>query len=111
MAVVLCRASLLPGRAPGASLVTTAPFAGSGGECLYTPSAPPQLKCPVCRFRSQLQNSGQTGSVSIDVDLTQIPLNPVVAVQPGDTWFFQLWYRDVGNTSNTTDGVQVDFCN
>jgi hypothetical protein len=63
------------------------------------------------RFRSQLQNSGSAGSVSIDVDLTQIPLNPVVAVQPGDTWYFQLWYRDnnPGPTSNFSDGIQVDF--
>ena len=32
-----------------------------------------------------------------------------VAVQPGETWQFQAWFRDVGGTSNLTDGVAVSF--
>ena len=32
------------------------------------------------RFRSQIQNTGTTGSVSITVDLTSIPVTPVVAM-------------------------------
>ena len=34
---------------------------------------------------------------------------PPVAVQPGDTWNFQAWYRDIGNTNNFTDAVAVTF--
>ena len=39
------------------------------------------------------------------------PRDPVVAVQPGDTWFFQAWYRDNNPTptSNFSDGIQIDF--
>jgi hypothetical protein len=63
------------------------------------------------RFRSQIQNTGTAGSVSITVDLTSIPVTPVVAVQPGDTWFFQAWYRDNNPTptSNFSDGIKIDF--
>ncbi len=52
---------------------------------------------------------GPTGSIRID--LTAIPVNPPVAVQPGDTWNFQCWYRDnnPGPTSNFTDAVSVTF--
>jgi hypothetical protein len=32
-----------------------------------------------------------------------------VAVLPGDTWNFQAWYRDVGGTNNSTDGVEITF--
>ena len=32
-----------------------------------------------------------------------------VAVQPGDTYNFQCWYRDIGNTNNFTDGVSILF--
>ncbi len=52
---------------------------------------------------------GQGPSFSIQLDLTSIPLNPPQAVQPGDTWNFQAWYRDVGNTNNFTDGVSILF--
>ena len=32
-------------------------------------------------------------------------------IQPGNTWNFQLWFRDQnpGTTSNTTDGVSILF--
>ena len=68
---------------------------------------------PQGRFNQQIVNSGSGGSVSIDVDLMSLP-RPTgpVAVQPGETWNFQLWHRDtVGGiaTSNFTDAVEVTF--
>ena len=53
----------------------------------------------------------QGPSDSIQVDLTAIPVNPTTAVQPGETWNFQCWYRDnnPGPTSNFTDAVSVTF--
>ena len=39
--------------------------------------------------------------------LTGTPFGaPVLA---GDTWYFQLWYRDAGGTSNFTSGVALEF--
>lgn len=61
------------------------------------------------RYKTQIQNSGAGGSVSISVDLTNTPVNPPVAVQSGETWHWQLWYRDIGGTSNFTDGLTVTF--
>lgn len=60
------------------------------------------------RFNAQIIQ-GPAGS--IQVDLTSIPVNPVTAVQPGETWNFQCWYRDnnPGPTSNFTDAVSVVF--
>ena len=44
-------------------------------------------------------------------DLANLPQG--VAFHPADTWYFQLWFRDVdpvtGPTSNTTDGIEVMF--
>ena len=48
----------------------------------------------------------------IPVDLNNLPRpNGTVAVQAGETWNFQCWYRDKnpGTTSNFTDGVSVLF--
>ncbi|MCP3918795.1 MAG: hypothetical protein GY711_24880 [bacterium] len=62
------------------------------------------------RFNAQSQIiQGPTGS--LQVDLTSIPVNPPTAVQPGDTWNFQCWYRDSnpGTTSNFTNAVSVVF--
>lgn len=62
------------------------------------------------KFSEQVQISGPGGSFSIEVDLTTIP--PLShTVQPGETWSFQAWYRDMnpGPTSNFTDGVEVTF--
>lgn len=50
--------------------------------------------------------TGPTGS--LQVDLASIPVNPPVAVQSGETWRFQCWYRD-GNTNNFTNALEVQF--
>jgi hypothetical protein len=40
-----------------------------------------------------------------------MPMQPMVAVQPGDTWCFQAWYREVLpiQGSNFTDALSVQF--
>lgn len=61
----------------------------------------------------QIQNSGAAGAFSLPVDLTQHP-TPIgfVSVAAGETWNFQVWFRDsVGGmaTSNFTDGLEITF--
>ncbi|QDV05334.1 hypothetical protein Poly30_08310 [Planctomycetes bacterium Poly30] len=61
----------------------------------------------------QIQNSGVAGTMALAINLNQHPTpTGLVAVQPGQTWNYQLWFRDsVGGTavSNFTDGVSVMF--
>jgi hypothetical protein len=48
----------------------------------------------------------------IVLDQTQMPTPAgLVAVVPGDTWFFQAWYRDVNPmpTSNLSDVISITF--
>jgi hypothetical protein len=62
--------------------------------------------------QGQIMSSGTTGSISLAVDLQQHPTpTGFVAVQPGQTWNFQAWYRDANpsSTSNFTDAVSVSF--
>ncbi|MCP3918853.1 MAG: hypothetical protein GY711_25170 [bacterium] len=49
---------------------------------------------------------GPTGSLAID--LAALPLSPMAAVQPGETWNFQCWFRDLGS-NNFTDAVSILF--
>ncbi|MDP6386363.1 MAG: hypothetical protein QGI93_09240 [Planctomycetota bacterium] len=65
----------------------------------------------IARLVAQLGNSGPMGQIVVDVDTSAIPLVPPVSVQPGETWSFQLWFRDKnpGPTSNFTDGVAIAF--
>ncbi|MFT7077887.1 MAG: hypothetical protein ACJA0P_003914 [Planctomycetota bacterium] len=45
----------------------------------------------------QVVNSGSAGAYSVALDVTDIPQGPFfVAGQPGDTWYFQSWHRDIG---------------
>lgn len=80
------------------------PGGSTGNLCLFPPYG---------RFIAQTQNSTTLGYVSIPLDLTALPqATGPVAVVPGETWRFQLWYRDsfLGvATSNFTDGVAVTF--
>ena len=64
------------------------------------------------RFAGNVLNSGDTGAVALDVDLTAIPGNPPSAATAGDTWHFTYWHRDAGATgvtSNFSDAVRVEY--
>ena len=61
----------------------------------------------------QIMSSGNTGEISLGIDLTMIP-SPTgfVVAAPGDNWNYQLWYRDtnaMGATSNFTQGFSVTY--
>ncbi len=60
----------------------------------------------IVRFAAFVQNSGTQGEVSFSPDLANIP-PPGMPLIPGDTTHFQYWYRDVGSTSNTSNGVAI----
>jgi IgA Peptidase M64 len=55
----------------------------------------------------QILNTGPSGSAQLQVDLTWLPGGTTIL--PGEHWYFQMWFRDVGPTSNTTDGLDVMF--
>lgn len=72
------------------------------------------LGAPLGRLHSTLANSGTTGVIEGAVDLYNLPLAGFpggVAVNAGEAWNFQLWYRDnnpVGS-SNFSPGLEVVF--
>jgi len=61
----------------------------------------------------EVMNAGPGGTFSLAIDLNAVPEGvAAVAVQPGETWNFAAWHRDVvagAQTSNFTDGVSVAF--
>ena len=63
------------------------------------------------RFNESLSFSGVTGQLEYQVDTTALPVGPGTAIQPGQTWYFQCWFRDgaLGATSNFTDAVAITF--
>ncbi len=65
----------------------------------------------IARFAGQIQSSGSAGEISIPVDLTSIPTTPPHTVVAGETWNFQLWYRDKNptSTSNFSDGLSISY--
>ena len=59
---------------------------------------------------SQVIWSGPEGRSVYSPDLTDLPQRTIF--QPGETWNFQLWFRDVVGTkftSNFSDGVAITF--
>ncbi len=85
--------------------VVTNPGGSFGDLCIAGPS--------VGRFLGNVLNSGSTGEVSFDPDLTAIPTpTGVVAVMPGDTRYFQYWYRDSVfgfPVSNFSSAMRITF--
>jgi hypothetical protein len=56
-----------------------------------------------------LQNLAGTSSVGTGFDVPAVlPSPPGGVIAGGDTWYFQLWYRD-GAASNFSDGIAVTF--
>lgn len=70
---------------------------------------------PIGRFvgPGQILNSGSSGEFNLDIDLTTMPQpTGAVAALPGETWFFQVWYRDAFGgfpTSNFSSATRVRF--
>lgn len=60
----------------------------------------------------QIRDSGLTGTISIQAELSPAPGNPGTFVQPGDTLYFQAWYRDSaasGTPFRFSHGHQIRF--
>lgn len=75
---------------------------GQGNLCLGS---------PLVRFSGDVLASGSYGEMIFQPDLSNLPQGQVFAA--GETWYFQLWYRDVNpnQTSNASNGVALTFCN
>ena len=84
-------------------------FLTSQTQGLFTPPGSQGYICLAGNIGRYDRNVGQGPSFSLQLDLTSMPVNPPQAVVPGDTWNFQAWYRDVGNTNNLTDAVSITF--
>ncbi len=80
-------------------------FGGSSGNLC--------LNHPIVRLSHApggVLNSGPKGVMLFPMDLTALPQNTVF--MPGETWNFQLWFRDVVGanfTSNTSDGLSITW--
>ncbi len=66
------------------------------------------------RYLGQVQSSGTAGTMTLDVDLLNLPvLAGTVSISAGETRFFQLWHRDVSTfgtaTNNFTQSLGVLF--
>ncbi len=67
------------------------------------------LSGTIGRYPALIFNSGAAGdSGLILLDLTNLPNAIGGSVMAGETWNFQVWYRDIG-TSNFTNGLTVVF--
>lgn len=63
------------------------------------------------RFLDSIQGSGAAGRLSYEVDPTALPLATGMAALPGESIYFQLWFRDANPsaTSNFSDAARVEF--
>jgi len=68
------------------------------------------LGSPLVRFAADIMQSTAQGTFDFSPDLSNLPQG--TTFQPGSTWNFQLWYRDNNptSTSNTSDGLAVQWC-
>ena len=88
----------------------------AGDTFVYNPAASEGHICiasfDIGRFNASVLNSGASGEVTLDVDLTALPtsmVNMPLAVMAGDTRNFQYWTRDTGSASNFSSAVSITF--
>jgi hypothetical protein len=74
-------------------------FAGSQGNFC--------LDSPFVRFAAFGRSTSATGEFPFQPDLANLP--NMAVIQPGQTWNFQVWFRDAGGNSNTSNGLEIDF--
>ena len=63
------------------------------------------------RYVKDVASTGSNGEISLQINLDKLPAPLNVAVNPGETWNFQLWFRDQNpeQTSNFTDALAIKF--
>ncbi|MCP3915724.1 MAG: hypothetical protein GY711_09225 [bacterium] len=91
-------------------------FLVGSNQGMVTPPRSAGPLCLACGFQgcSGIGRYSRAGEIiqgptgSLQVDLTALPLSPMHAVVPGETWNFQLWHRDLGS-SNFTDAISILF--
>jgi len=91
---------------PTAPFTVLTPGGAQGDLCIASLS--------MGRHSANLLNSGTTGAVQLQLDLTQMPQpSGPVSVLAGTLWNYQYWYRDVlpviGATSNFSNARRVIF--
>ncbi len=88
----------------GGSAQNHVPFAGGGQGTLCVGGT-------VARFQHLAGQTDAGGSLRHWIDLERMPPPLGTVVQPGETWNFQVWYRDMnpGPTSNFTNGLSITF--
>lgn len=102
------RAIGLPPGAIGMALVSrTQNFVPMAGGSVGTLCLGGTIGRSVGAFTAGVDASGE---LDVTADLAALPQGAsTVGVQPGDTWFFQVWHRDVQATSNFTQALAVRF--
>jgi hypothetical protein len=63
------------------------------------------------RLKDHITRADEAGGFSAALDLSTWHPNPPSPISPGETWYFQLWYRDpaAGTSSNLSDATEVTF--
>ncbi len=86
--------------------VVANPGGSQGNLCIFGPSLGRHNRL------GEVRHSGAMGEFDFIVDLTDFP-SPMgsIMVQAGETWNFQVWYRDQNpsNASNLTNAVSLTF--
>ncbi|MFT7679064.1 MAG: hypothetical protein ACI8QC_003063 [Planctomycetota bacterium] len=61
--------------------------------------------------RQSVRVTGEAGFMAMPVDLSSVPTNPVQSILAGETWRFQVWYRDKipNHVSNMTEAISITF--
>lgn len=102
------RAAYLPPGTFGYLLASRTP------DVVHQPGGSQGILClggEVARWSQQPLIADAGGATLQEIDLTSIPTTPPQAVQPGETWIFQVWHRDLNPdpTSNFTLATSVVF--
>ena len=84
-------------------------FYGASAASLPVAGGTLCIGAPLYRL-APVQASAQ-GQLGVTVDLTAPPA-PAGTIQPGQTWLFQLWYRDPagGSGSDFSNALAIPFC-
>ncbi len=62
------------------------------------------------RYLGQVQSSGSTGTMTLNVDLTSLPTAAgTVSISAGETRYFQLWHRDVTDFGQATNNFTLSL--